>query len=123
MGAAPEGWEEMVASFEPHVSPEWARHAREHADQSWVRLIVMVDAHAQLNKPGIAEKIALTMADLAMNREAEQKGWMAIREKAEEQRVNLVTGLVDSAEKLLPEELWPFFVRSVDPVSSMPGMP
>jgi hypothetical protein len=111
MGAVPEGWEDMVASFEPHVSPEWARHAREHAGQSWVRLIVMVDAHAQLNQPGIAEKIAMTMAD--------QQGWMAIREKAEDDRVNLVTNLVDAAERLLPEELWPFFVRSVDPVTAM----
>jgi hypothetical protein len=122
MGEVPEGWEEMVASFEPHVSPEWARHAREHADKSWVRLIVMVDAHAQLNKPGIAEKIAMTMTDLAMNRPQEQEGWMAIRSTAEDRRVELVSGLVDSAEKLLPEELWPFFVRSVDPVTSGPTM-
>lgn len=119
MGAVPDGWEGLVASFEPHVSPEWVRHAREHAGQSWVRLIVMVDAHAQLSTPRIAEKIAMTMADLAVNKEAEQQGWAEIRRRAEEERVALVTRLVDAAESMLPEELIPFFVRSVDPVSVM----
>jgi hypothetical protein len=119
MGQAPEGWEELVVSLEPHVSPEWARQAREHAGQSWVRLIVMVDAHAQLSNPRIVEKIAMTMSDLAVNREAEQQGWNEIRRRAEEERVATVARLVDAAPKVLPEELWPFFVRSVDPVSAI----
>jgi hypothetical protein len=117
MSTIPDGWEELVSALEPHVSPDWVRHAREHAGQAWVRLIALVDAHYQLSTPRIAEKIALTMADLAVGRESEQAGWNELRERARDQRLDVVALLVDTAPRVLPEELVPLFVRSVDPAS------
>jgi hypothetical protein len=118
--SAPEGWAVMVGGLEPHVSPEWTRHARESGDQSWVRLILMVDAHHQLSTPRISEKVAMTMADLAADRQGEREGWEAIREKAEAERMEIVAGLVDAAEGMLPAELLPLFIRSIEPAP--PGM-
>ncbi|MEW6583189.1 MAG: hypothetical protein AB1416_10560 [Actinomycetota bacterium] len=119
MGAVPEGWMDLVGDLEPHVSPDWTRNAKEHAEQAWVRLVILVDAHHQLSNPRIAEKIAMTMADLAPDRGAEQQGWNAVRERAQEDRMAMVARLVDLAPGMLPEELVPFFIRSVDPVSAI----
>lgn len=119
MAEVPPGWDAFIASMEPHLSPDWVRNAREHAGQSWVRLIVLVDAHAQLSTPRIAEKIAMTMADLAHGRDAELAGWNEVQEKAKEQRMELISGLVDLAPDVLPEELVPLFVRSVDPITQL----
>ena len=82
--SAPEDWAGLVAGLRPHVSPEWVRHAEEHGGQSWIRLILLVDAHHQLSSPGVAEKVAMTMADLAVgnDREAERGGWEQVRETA-----------------------------------------
>jgi hypothetical protein len=102
--SAPDGWTEILGRVEPHVSPEWTRHARESGDQSWVRLILLVDAHWQLSTPRVTEKVAMTMADLAVDREGERAGWEAIREKAEAERLELV----------------PLFARSIEPAP--PGM-
>ena len=118
--SAPEGWDELLEGLRPHVSPEWSRHALESGGQGWVRLILLVDAHNQLSTPRISEKVAMTMADLARDRDGEREGWEAIREKAATERMELVASLVDASEKLLPEELMALFVRSIDAVP--PGM-
>ena len=52
---------------------------QEHGEQGWIRLILLVDAHHQLSTPRISEKIAMTMADLAVDRGAEAEGWEAVR--------------------------------------------
>jgi hypothetical protein len=119
---APEEWAGLVAGLRPHVSPEWVRNAEEHGGQSWIRLILLVDAHHQLSSPRISEKVAMTMADLAVGheREAEREGWEAVRAAAQEQRMELVAGLVDAAPALLAEDLQPLFVRSIEP--GPPGM-
>lgn len=118
----PEGWAPLVEGLRPHVSPEWARNAAEYGGQGWIRLILMVDAHHQLSTPRVAEKVAMTMADLATGheRETEREGWEALRVTAQEERLDLVAGLVDSAEELLPEDLLPLFSRSIEP--SAPGV-
>lgn len=118
--SAPDGWTEILGRLEPHVSPEWSRHARESGDQGWVRLILLVDAHFQLSTPRVTEKVAMTMADLAVDREGERAGWEAIREKAESERLDLVAALVDASEELLPTDLVPLFARSIEPAP--PGM-
>jgi hypothetical protein len=120
--SAPEGWDGLVEGLAPHVSPEWVRHAREHAGQGWIRLILLVDAHNQLSSPRVAEKVAMTMADLAVGHEraAEREGWEEVRRAAADQRMELVAGLVDSAETMLTEDLRPLFARSIEP--SPPGM-
>lgn len=113
--AAPEGWEPLIAELAPHVSPEWRRHAEEHGGQPWIRLILLVDAHHQLSTPRVTEKVAMTMADLAKDGSPEEAGWNALHERARDERVALVTRLVDAAEELLSEELLPLFVRSIEP--------
>ena len=113
--AVPEAWGPLVAELTPHVSPEWRRNADEHGDQPWVRLILLVDAHHQLSTPRVTEKVAMTMADLAKDGSPEQEGWNALHERAREERVALVTRLVDAAEEQLSEELLPLFVRSIEP--------
>ena len=112
----PEAWGALVERLTPHVSPEWSRQATEHGSQGWVRLILLVDAHDQLSRPRIAEKVAMTMADLAVDRDAERAGWEAVRGKAEEERVALVGELVDAAESVLSAELLPLFARSIEPL-------
>ena len=104
------------------MSPDWVRHAEDHGGQAWIRLILLVDAHHQLSSPRVAEKVAMTMADLAVGheREAEREGWEQVRRTAEEERIELVAELVNSADAQLPEELQPLFARSIEP--SPPGM-
>jgi hypothetical protein len=113
---APEAWTALVARLQPHVSPEWSRAAAEHGDQTWVRLILLVDAHDMLTRPRVAEKVAMTMADLAVERDAERAGWEAVRERAEKERIELVTALVDAAPAMLSDDLRPLFARSIEPL-------
>ena len=97
------------------------RNAREHGAQPWIRLILLVDAHHQLSTPRVAEKVAMTMADLAVDREKEREGWEALRASAAEQaRMNIVAGLVDATPALLSQELVLLFERSIEPAP--PGM-
>ncbi|MBI2684393.1 MAG: hypothetical protein HYX33_03220 [Actinobacteria bacterium] len=116
MASAPEAWTALIAELEPHVAPRWVQSAREHGGQGWIRLISLVDAHHQLSNPTIDEKVAMTMADLAIGREGEQAGWAAVQESAREARVAVAARVVDAAEAVLPTELLPLFMRSVDPI-------
>lgn len=118
--SAPEGWGDLLGRLEPYVSPEWSGHAREHGEQPWIRLILLVDAHHQLSTPRITEKVAMTMADLAVDREKEREGWEALRESAADQRRDIVAGLVDATPALLSPELMQLFERSIEPAP--PGM-
>jgi hypothetical protein len=113
--AVPDGWNELLGELEPYLSPDWMRNANEHADQGWVRLILLVDAHAQLATPRIAEKIGQTMSELAEGRETEQAGWTRLKEAARDRRHEVVVRLMDAAPEMLPQELVPLFVRSVEP--------
>ena len=119
---APDGWAGSIEGLRPHVSPEWVRYAGEYGGQGWIRLVLLVDAHHQLSTPRVPEKVAMTMADLAVGheREAEREGWEAVRRTAQEERMKTVASLVDSADELLPEDLVPLFARSIEP--SPPGM-
>jgi hypothetical protein len=117
--ATPAGWLPLIDALEPHLAPEWTRQARQHGDQPWVRLIALVDAHAQLSNPRLAEKIAATMSELAEGREEERAGWDALREQALAERQAVVAQLVDAAPGVLSSELMPLFVRSVDPAKMM----
>ena len=60
---------ELREELRPHLSPEWARHADEHGDQAWIRLVLLVDAHSFLAQPRIAEKImvAQTIGQLSLS--------------------------------------------------------
>ncbi len=114
--STPEGWGPLVEALEPHVTPEWSRHARDFGGQGWIRLILLVDAHHQLSTPRVTEKVAMTMADLAVDRDQEREGWEAIRESAHQERMNVVAAMVDASPELLPEELLALFARSIEPM-------
>lgn len=101
------------------MSPDWVREARRHGDQPWVRLIAMVDAHAQLSNPRIAEKIGQTMSELAEGRDEERAGWEALRDRARDERQAVAARVLDAAPELLTPELLPLFSRSVDPMAVM----
>ena len=109
-------WEALVVEVEQHVSPEWARNARAHGAQPWIRLIALVDVHHQLTQPQILEKIGSTMADLAREREAEAAGWTALAEGARERRLALLRLVAETGESLLPDDLAALFTRSLTPV-------
>lgn len=120
MAEVPEGWTALVDDLAEWVAPQWTRNARDFGSQPWIRLVLLVDAHASLCQPQATEKIAMTMADLAgAERPDEQAGWEAISGAARDKRVEIVAGIVDRAESLLPEELLSFFARSVEPMSHM----
>lgn len=110
-----EAWEAFVTEVEPHVSPEWARHARSHGAQAWIRLIAMVDVHHQMSSPQIVEKISMTLADLAGDRQAEVAGWTAIQDSAREKRRSLMDRVVQVAPTVLSDELVVLFERSLTP--------
>ena len=114
-----EAWESFVAEIEPHVSPEWVPNAREHGGQGWIRLIALVDVQHTLTQPQIVEKIAMTMADLAGDRQAEVAGWTSLMEDARERRMALMSRVMEVAPTLLSQELMILFDRSLTPA---PGM-
>lgn len=116
MSVATEQWAALVEGLEPHLSPEWTRHAREEGAQPWVRLILLVDAQHVLSFPQAGEKIASTMAELAAEREAERAGWTEIMERARERRDELRARLLEVAPTVLPEDLQAMFERSSQPV-------
>jgi len=112
-------WEAFLLEIEPHVSPEWSRNARSHGDQPWIRLIALVDIHHQLTSPQIVEKIAMTMADLAGDRQAEVAGWTLLMERARDARRDLLQRVADTGPQVLPADLIGLFERSLTPV---PGL-
>lgn len=112
-------WEAFLVEIESHVSPEWSRNARSHGDQPWIRLIALVDVHHQLTSPQIVEKIAMTMADLAADRQAEVAGWTVLMERARDSRRELLQRVEEVGPQVLPDDLVVMFARSLTPV---PGL-
>lgn len=110
-----EAWEAYIVEMEPHASPAWVKNARDHGGQPWIRLIALVDIHNTLNSPQIVEKIAMTMADLAGDREAEVDGWNALHETARDSRRALRDRALEVAPNVLPGDLIPLFERSLPP--------
>ena len=119
MAGAPEGWSQLVDDVEHWVVPTWVTNAREYGDQPWIRLVLLVDAHAMLCAPQPTEKIAMTMADLAdgPERAGERAGWEALAAHTRDARLEVAASLVDRAESVLPEDLIVYFVRSVEPTA------
>ena len=117
--SAPEGWTGLLEELHDYVTPDWMRHATEHGDQVWVRLVLLVDVQNQLLNPCAAEKVAQTMADLAVDRDEDRKGWEMIAEKGREKREALITRVFDTADTVLTPELLPLFTRAAEPARFM----
>ncbi len=117
MAAGPDPWVTLVEALERWVVPGWVTNAREYGNQPWIRLVLMVDAHATLCAPQPTEKIAMTMADLAegAERAGERAGWEALAAHTRDARLEVTARIVDAADDVLPVELMPYFERSVEP--------
>lgn len=116
MGDTGADWATMVERLTPFMPPEWTKNAREHGEHPWIRLVLLVDAHDALCRPGATEKIAGTMADLADGRDhAHRDGWVALMNHARDERIVAITSIVDHGPGLLLEEHRGFFERSVEP--------
>ena len=117
MRSPPKAWSELVDELVPRMSPDWIQRARENADQTWIRLILLVDAQDRLSRPGIDERIATTMAELAEDRrETDRRGWTAVAERAKEDRERVLEHLVEVAGGVLPPEQQHLFQRSIEPL-------
>jgi hypothetical protein len=116
---APAAWAGLVDDVERWVVPTWVTNAREYGNQPWIRLVLMVDAHAMLCTPQPTEKIALTMADLAdgAERAGERAGWEALAAQTRDARLEVAASIVDRADAVLPDDLMIYFERSVEPTA------
>src|ERR1022692_711157 len=110
MAAAPDRWVALVDTLERWVVPSWATNAREYGRQPWIRLVLLVDAHATLCAPQPTEKIAMTMADLAdgPERAGERAGWEALAAHTRDARLEVVAKIVDAGDYVLPGDLMPY---------------
>ena len=119
MAETPDVWSQLVDDVERWVVPTWVTNAREYGSQPWIRLVLLVDAHAMLCTPQPTEKIAMTMADLAEGeaRAGERAGWEALAAHTRDARLEVAASLVDRAESVLPEDLMVYFARSVEPTA------
>lgn len=111
-----DAWTAFIDEVTPYVSPEWRRNAAEHGEQSWIRLIALVDVQNTLTQPQIVEKIAATMADLAQKRPDEQRGWETLHAEAVERRVTFLRRVEDLVPELLSPELYQLYLRSATPI-------
>jgi hypothetical protein len=119
--STPPEWTSLLEELHDYVTPDWMSHAEKHGDQAWVRLVLLVDVQNLLMNPFATEKVAGTMADLAVNRPEERKGWELIGEEKKKEREALVTAVFDAAENVLPPELLHLFVRAAEPSRVMMG--
>lgn len=121
MADTPDAWTALVDDVAQWVVPSWVTNARAYGDQPWIRLVLIVDAHAVLCAPQPTEKIAMTMADLAEGpeRAGERAGWEALVAHTRDARLEVAARIVDAAESVLPSDLVPYFARSVEPTAHM----
>lgn len=111
-----DAWKAFVEEITPYVSPTWLKYATDHSDQSWVRLIALVDVQNTLTSPQIVEKIASTMADLAVKRPDDARGWEVLHGEAASRRQSVLARLEELAPDLLTPELHQLYLRSATPV-------
>ena len=114
-----DAWKAFMDEVEPHVSPTWLKYANDHGEQSWVRLIALVDVQNTLTAPQIVEKIASTMADLAVKRPDDARGWEMLHAEATERRQKLLNRIEELVPDLLSPELYQLYLRSATPVPEM----
>jgi hypothetical protein len=119
--STPQEWSDLLEELNDYVTPDWLKHANDHGEQPWVRLVLLVDVQNQLLNPFATEKVAQTMADLAVDRPSEMQGWEMLIAKTKEHREALITRIFDTAEKVLPPELLPLYTRAAEPARYMGG--
>ena len=125
-GAAPDMavWAEIVDAIEEAVPPEWTRFARENADTSWMRAMLLLDAHDRLGNPTPTEHVSHTLHHLALSnqRDGEAKGWEMLFEKRREERRQMLLLIEEKGPAVLDGEPLALFHRSIVPVViSAPG--
>lgn len=125
-GAAPDlaVWSEIIDRIEDAVPPEWTRFARESADTSWMRAMLLLDAHDRLGNPTPTEHVSHTLHHLAMSnqRDGEAKGWEMLHDKRREERRQMLLLIEERGPLVLDGEPLELFHRSILPVAiTAPG--
>lgn len=111
-------WTEIVDQLEDSMPPEWTRFARDSADTSWMRAMLLLDAHDRLGNATPTEHVAHTLHHLAMSNEraAEAAGWEALYDKRREERRQMLLLIEERGESVLDGEPLQLFQRSIVPV-------
>lgn len=111
-------WTEIVDALEDAVPPEWTRFARDNADTSWMRAMLLLDAHDRLGSPTPTEHVAHTLHHLAATneREGEAKGWEMLHDKRREERRQMLLLIEQRGPLVLDGEPLALFHRSLVPV-------
>jgi hypothetical protein len=111
-------WVEIVNALEEAVPPEWTRFARDFADTSWMRAMLLLDAHDRLGGPSPTEHVAHTLHHLADSNghELDAKGWEALHDKRREERREMLMLIEDKGPLVLDGEPAELFTRSIVPL-------
>ncbi|MSO45131.1 MAG: hypothetical protein EXQ74_07520 [Thermoleophilia bacterium] len=111
-------WDELVARLEDSLAPEWIRFARGSADTSWMRAMLLVDAHDRLSSATTTEHVSHTLHHLAAanGNEAEATGWQALHEKRREERRMLLLRIEEVGPMVLTGDPAALFARSINPI-------
>lgn len=119
-GGAPDmgAWAEIIDAIEDAVPPEWTRFARENSDTSWMRAMLLLDAHDRLGNPTPTEHVSHTLHHLALSnqRDGEAKGWEMLFEKRREERRQMLLLIEEKGPLVLDGEPLELFHRSLVPV-------
>jgi hypothetical protein len=113
-----QSWGEVVDALEGAMPPEWTKFARESADTSWMRAMLLLDAHDRLGRPTPTEHISHTLHHLAASNkhEVEAKGWEALHDKRREERRQMLLLIEERGPGVLDGEPAELFARSIVPV-------
>jgi hypothetical protein len=117
MATSTRAWQKLVNELASQMPPDWTTRAREDAEQDWIRLILLVDAHHRLSMPSVDEKIAQTLGELAGEREPEAAGWREVAARAHDAREARRDALLTAAPDVLAREQAELFDRSIEPVA------
>ncbi len=111
-------WAGIVDRLEDAMPPEWTRFARESAGTSWMRAMLLLDAHDRLGNATPTEHVAHTLHHLAVanERRAEATGWEALYDKRREERRGMLLLIEEQGADVLDGEPKQLFQRSITPV-------
>ncbi len=113
-------WDGIVDALEDAMPPEWTRFARGEAATSWMRAMLLVDAHDRLAGATPTEHVAHTLHHLAVSngRDGEARGWEMLHDKRREERRQMLLLIEERGPEVLDGESKDLFHRSIVPVFS-----
>jgi len=112
-------WTGIIGALEDLMPPEWSRQARESGDTSWMRAILLVDAHDRLVAPAPLEHVSRTLHDLAKQNgnDAEAAGWEALHMQRREARRLLLVKIEELGPTVVDGEPAVLLARALNTVA------